>query len=121
MKYRDESKDSRLIVNVQHTDQPKLTAAKQQYAVPCCNTATMEQYSAAIGFLNKQSYKLQTVFGYVTLLDPELKIKNAVFKKEKKEMGLNEGETLAFGYLRKGCYYSTTGTPYNNNAAAYLH
>jgi hypothetical protein len=100
MKFRDHSKDSRL--GVLHTDQPRNRVAEEQYAVNC----------AALGFFNKQPYKLQTVFGYVTLLDPELEIKNAVFKKEKKEMGLNEGETLAFEYLRKGCYYSTTGMPY---------
>jgi hypothetical protein len=108
MKFRDHSKDSRL--GVLHTDQPLNRVAEEQYAGNC----------AALGFLNKQPYKLQTVFGYVTLLDLELEIKNAVFKKEKKEMGLNEGETLAFEYLRKGCYYSTTGMPYNN-AAFYIN
>ena len=65
----------------------------------------------AIGFLNNRPYKLRTSFGYVTLLDPRLKIKEAVFKEESGilHMGLNDGEILALEYLRKGCYYSTTG------------
>ncbi|CAB4012723.1 Hypothetical predicted protein [Paramuricea clavata] len=99
MKSRDASKDSRL--GVLHTDQPKNTAEEQQYA----------DNLAAIGFMKDRPYKLYTAFGYVTLLDPRLKIKNAVFQEEKGilHMGLNEGEILALEYLRKGCYYSTTG------------
>jgi hypothetical protein len=102
MKFRDASKDSRL--GVFYTDQPKNTAEEQQYA----------DNLAAIGFMKDRPYKLRTAFGYVTLLDPRLKIKNAVFQEEKGilHMGLNEGEILALEYLRKGCYYSTTGMPY---------
>jgi hypothetical protein len=96
---RDAKKDSRL--GLLMTDQPKHSDEERQHA----------ENLAAIGFLNERPYKLHTSFGYVTLLDPRLKIKNAVFREEKGilHMGLNEGETLALEYLRKGCYYATTG------------
>ncbi|XP_028403682.1 uncharacterized protein LOC114526311 [Dendronephthya gigantea] len=99
MKHRDASKDSRL--GVLKTKQPELTEEEKKH-----------QYSlAAIGFLKQRPYGLYTSFGYVTLLDPRLKIKNAVFKEEKGilHMGLDDGETLALQYLVDGKYFSTTG------------
>ena len=88
---------------VLRTEQPTNTPEEQQLA----------DNLKAISFLNHRPYKLRTSFGYVTMLDPRLKIKEAVFKEAGgiKHMGLNDGETLALEYLRKGCYYSTTGKP----------
>ena len=99
MKHRDVSKDSRL--GVLKTVQPQNTPQEQEYA------GNLD----AIGFLKNRPYGILTSFGYVTLLDPRLKIKNTVFKEEKgiPHMGLNDGEDLAIEYLKKGCYYATTG------------
>ncbi len=106
MECRKGSSDPRL--GVLHTEQPVHTEEERQFA----------DKLEALGFLNARPYKLHTSFGYVTLLDPRLAIKSAVFKEEKGilHMGLNEGETLAFEYLREGSYYATTGMPY----AAYI-
>ena len=106
MQNRNAAKDSRL--GVSKTEQPKPTEEERRHA----------KKLEAIGFLNQRPYKLRTSFGYVTLLDPRLKIKSTVFREEKGilHMGLNEGEILALEYLREGCYYATTGMPCDNPA-----
>ena len=93
------SQDPRL--GVLRKEQPKNSPEEQRFT------------DKAIRFLNNRPYKIRTSFGYVTLLDPRHKIKEAVCKEEKgiKYMGLNDGEILALEYLTKGSYYSTTGTP----------
>jgi hypothetical protein len=106
MECRKESSDPRL--GVLQTEQPVHNEEERQFA----------DKLEALCFLKERPYKLHTSFGYVTLLDPRLAIKSAVFKEEKGilHMGLNEGETLALEYLREGSYYATTGIPY----AAYI-
>lgn len=104
MRHRNAAKDQRL--SVQKTKQPENTPEEQRFA----------DNLDAVGFLTHRPYKLRTSFGYVTLLDPRMEIKNAVFKEEKGilHMGLDEGETLALEYLRKGCYFATTGMSCND-------
>ena len=108
MRHRNAAKDPRK--GVQKTKQPENTPEEQRFA----NNLN------ALGFLNSRPYKLRTSFGYVTLLDPRREIKNAVFKEEKGilHMGLDDGETLALQFLRKGCYYATTGVSCINHISA---
>jgi hypothetical protein len=62
-------------------------------------------------------YKERTVFGLANLLDPQKKIKEAVFQEDSAHkveyMGLEAGEELALYYLIDGQYYSSTGTVSN--------
>ena len=100
MRHRNAAKDQRL--GVQKTKQPENTPEEQRLA----------DNLDAVGFLTHRPYKLRTSFGYVTLLDPRMLIKNAVFQEENGilHMGLDNGEKLALEYLKKGCYFATTGT-----------
>ncbi|XP_028408010.1 uncharacterized protein LOC114530615 isoform X2 [Dendronephthya gigantea] len=66
-------------------------------------------------------YKEKFVFGYVTLIDPSLHLKETVFQKsdgknhqrlaegEKNHQRLDEGEKVVLDYLIKGRHYGTTG------------
>ena len=63
-------------------------------------------------FLETLPYKERTVFGFVSLFDPRLCIKDVVFTNKSGIpcMGVDAAEKIVLDYLLKGRYYANTGT-----------
>ena len=62
--------------------------------------------------LGKMPYQENTVFGYITLVDPEKNIKDAIYgaPPHKDIAQLNEGEIMIMDKMIEGRFYAHTGT-----------
>jgi hypothetical protein len=63
-------------------------------------------------FMDSLPYRERTVFGFATLFDPRLRIKDAAYSEKDgiECMGLDAAENITMEYLIKGRYYADTGS-----------
>ena len=67
-------------------------------------------------FLRSRPYRADTAFGYTTLIDTRLQLRDTVFRKKHiPGTGLDDGELLALDYLIEGRFYSSTGGYYSKS------
>ena len=92
-------------------DKQPLSMIKHRAQIRAANTKENADEQETKQFLGLMPYQCDTVFGYITLIDPEMKVKEAIYGEPPYNSiaKLDEGELKILDLMIEGKFYSHTG------------